>query len=104
MKITLFFCAGTFAEMLGVHRVSELDGTGRRMPWTSVCFTLGALGMMGLPPLCGFITKWYLGIGAIEAGKPWIIALLAASTLLNAGYMLPMLHRIWFRPAPERWP
>ncbi len=104
MKITLFFCAGNFAEQLGVHRVSELDGVGRRMPWTSVCFTLGAFGMMGLPPMAGFITKWFLGIGAIEAGRPWIVAVLVASTLLNAGYMLPMLRRIWFRPAPACWP
>jgi multicomponent Na+:H+ antiporter subunit D len=104
MKITLFFCAGNYAETLGLHRVQDLDGTGRRMPWTSVCFTLGALGMMGMPPMAGFISKWFLGTGAVAAGQPWVVGVLVASTLLNAGYMLPMLHRIWFRPPPERWP
>ncbi len=99
-KITLFFCAGNYAEGLGVHAVEELDGLGQRMPVTSVCFTLGALGMIGVPPLAGFITKWHLGAGAITAGAPWVVAVLAASTLLNAAYFLPLVHRLWFRPLP----
>lgn len=99
-KITLFFCAGNYAEGLGVHAVEELDGLGQRMPVTSVCFTLGALGMIGVPPLAGFITKWHLGAGAITADAPWVVAVLAASTLLNAAYFLPLVHRLWFRPLP----
>lgn len=104
MKITLFFCAGSFAETLGIHRVSELDGVGRRMPWTMAAFTVGALGMIGVPPLAGFITKWYLGTGAWEAGQPWVVALLAASSLLNAAYFLPVVHAGWFKPQAGPWP
>jgi len=104
MKITLFFCAGNFAEMLGVKTVEQLDGVGRRMPWTSVAFTAGALGMIGLPPMAGFVSKWYLGIGAIAAGQAWVVGVLVVSTLLNAGYFLPLLRRIWFSPAPDEWP
>ncbi|MFC4728719.1 complex I subunit 5 family protein [Coralloluteibacterium thermophilus] len=104
MKITLFFCAGVFAERLGIHSVGELDGVGRRLPWTSAAFTVGALGMIGLPPLAGFVSKWYLGLGALEAGQPWVVGVLVASTLLNAAYFLPVLRRIWFAPAPEAWP
>ena len=104
MKITLFFCAGNYAETLGVHRIDELDGAGRRMPATSVAFTIGAFGMIGLPPLAGFVTKWYLGIGAIDAGMTWVVAVLIASSLLNAAYFLPILHRIWFRPQRAAWP
>ncbi len=104
MKITLFFCAGNYAETLGIHKISEMDGAGRRMPWTSLAFTLGAFGMIGVPPLAGFVSKWYLGLGALEAGMPWVLAVLAASSLLNAAYFLPVLHRIWFRPAPSAWP
>jgi multicomponent Na+:H+ antiporter subunit D len=108
MKITLFFCAGNFAEELGIHRIDELDGVGRRMPLSSLAFTLGALGMIGLPPLVGFISKWMLGLGAVQAGKPWVIAVLVASTLLNMAYFLPLLHRLWFRAGPAhgrgRWP
>jgi multicomponent Na+:H+ antiporter subunit D len=104
MKITLFFCAGNYAETLGIHKVSEMDGVGRRMPWTTLAFTLGAFGMIGVPPLAGFISKWYLGLGALEAGMPWVLAVLAASSLLNAAYFLPILHRAWFRPPPAAWP
>jgi multicomponent Na+:H+ antiporter subunit D len=104
MKITLFFCAGNYAETLGIHKVSEMDGVGRRMPLTSLAFTVGALGMIGIPPVAGFISKWYLGLGAVDAGSSWVLLILIASSLLNAAYFLPILFRAWFRPAPRRWP
>jgi multicomponent Na+:H+ antiporter subunit D len=103
LKITLFFCAGNYAETLGVHRISELDGAGRRMPATSTAFTLGALGMIGIPPTAGFISKWHLGIGTLEAGLGWLLPVLILSGLLNAAYFLPILHRLWFRPRPRPW-
>jgi len=104
MKITLFFCAGNFAETLGVHKVSEMNGVGRRMPWTMAAFTLGALGMIGVPPLAGFVTKWYLGLGALDAEQGWVIFVLACSSLLNACYFLPILYAAWFRATPDSWP
>jgi multicomponent Na+:H+ antiporter subunit D len=103
MKITLFFCAGNYAETLGVHKVSELDGAGQRMPATSVAFTLGAFGMIGIPPMAGFISKWYLGMGALNAGMDWVLAVLILSSLLNAAYFLPILYRIWFRRRERPW-
>ncbi len=104
MKITLFFCAGNLAETLGIHKVSEMNGVGRRMPWTMAAFTIGALGMIGMPPLAGFISKWYLGLGALDAGQDWVIVILAGSSLLNAGYFLPILYATWFRKPPAVWP
>lgn len=104
LKITLFFCAGNYAEMLGVKKIVDLDGVGRHMPWTSSAFTLGALGMIGLPPMAGFISKWYLGVGALTVGQPWVVAVLIASTLLNAAYFLPLLQRMWFAKEPEAFP
>ncbi|MCC5979445.1 MAG: monovalent cation/H+ antiporter subunit D family protein [Salinarimonas sp.] len=101
MKITLFFCAGIFDERAGIRRIDQLNGVGARMPFTSVCFSLGALGMIGLPPLAGFVSKIYIGIGGIQSGAPWVIGVLAASTLLNAAYFLPMLYRIWFGEAQD---
>ncbi|MFD1913053.1 complex I subunit 5 family protein [Halodurantibacterium flavum] len=102
MKITLFFCAGIYQERAGITRIEGLNGVGARMPWTSAAFSLGAMGMIGLPPMAGFVTKLYLGIGAVEAGAPWVVAVLGASTLLNAAYFLPLLYRIWFLdPDPD---
>ena len=67
MKITLFFCAGNLAETLGIHRISEMDGVGRRLPLTMAAFTVGAVGMIGIPPTVGFVSKWYLCLGGISA-------------------------------------
>jgi multicomponent Na+:H+ antiporter subunit D len=78
------------------------------MPLSSLAFTIGALGMIGMPPVVGFISKWMLGVGAVQAERPWVIAVLVASTLLNAAYFLPILNRLWFRPGPVQgigaWP
>ena len=104
MKITLFFCAGNLAETLGIHKISEMDGVGRRMPWTMAAFTIGAFGMMGAPPLAGFISKWYLGLGSLNRGHDWVIYILLGSSLLNAAYFLPIMHRAWFREAVGEWP
>lgn len=104
MKITLFFCAGNLAETLGIHRIGEMDGVARRMPWTMAAFTVGALGMIGVPPTAGFITKWYLGMGALEAGEEWLLLVLAASSALNAAYFLPIVYRAWFKKARGAWP
>ncbi|WP_413895320.1 complex I subunit 5 family protein [Rhodoferax sp.] len=104
MKITLFFCAGNLAETLGIHRVSEMDGVGRRMPWTLAAFTVAAFGMIGVPPMAGFISKWTLGLGALDAHMPWVLGVLVVSSLLNAAYLLPILYAAWFKPQAGAWP
>ncbi|MCC5792763.1 MAG: hypothetical protein JJT82_09195 [Legionellaceae bacterium] len=104
MKITLFFCAGSFATTLGIHRVDELDGVGQRMPWTMAAFTVGALGMIGLPPLAGFISKWYLATGALLEGHAWVVVVLIVSSLLNMIYFLPLLYAGWFKAHKAPWP
>ncbi len=103
-KITLFLCAGNLAETLGIHKISEMNGVGRRMPWTMAAFTIGAFGMIGAPPLAGFFSKWYLGLGALDAGQGWVIYILAASSVLNAAYFLPILYTAWFKTPPDSWP
>lgn len=100
MKITLFFCAGNLAEQHGLKRVSELAGAGRRMPLTMAAFTIAAFGMIGLPPAAGFISKLYLGIGGVQADQTWIVLVLIGSSLLNAAYFLPIIHKAWFEPPP----
>lgn len=95
-KITLFFAAGAIYTAAHKTEVSELDGIGRRMPWTMAAFAIGALSMIGLPPAAGFISKWYI-LQAAMATAQWDAALvIAASTLLNAGYFLPIVYRAFF--------
>ncbi|MCB1069870.1 MAG: monovalent cation/H+ antiporter subunit D family protein [Verrucomicrobia bacterium] len=103
MKITLFFCAGIFAETVHVKAISNMNGIGRRFPLTMGAFTIGALGMIGVPPVAGFISKWYLGLGAMASGQPWVLLVLLGSTALNAGYFLPVLYRAWFRDPDGPW-
>ncbi len=103
MKVTLFFCAGVLAEMLGIKKISEMKGVARRMPWTMAAFTIAAFGMIGLPPTAGFVSKWFLGIGAVETEQTWAVAVLVASTLLNAAYFLPVIYAAYFKAPEGEW-
>jgi multicomponent Na+:H+ antiporter subunit D len=96
-KITLFFAAGSIYTAAHKTKVSELDGIGRRMPWTMGAFFIGALSMIGVPLTGGFLSKWHLFIGAYEAGRWFPILVLIASTLLSAAYFLSIVHRAFFR-------
>jgi len=104
MKITLFFCAGNIAETLGVHKISQMNGLGKRMPLTMAAFTVAALGMIGIPPIAGFVSKWYLGVGAMEAQAHWVLGVLAMSSILNAAYFLPIINAVWFKEQDSPWP
>ncbi len=100
-KITLFFAAGSIYTAAHKTEVSQLDGIGRRMPWTMTAFGIGALSMIGLPPAAGFISKWYI-LSAAMGGEHWIaVGVLVLSTLLNAGYFIPIVWRAFFRAPAE---
>jgi len=101
-KITLFFAAGSIYTAAHKTEVSQLDGIGRRMPWTMTAFGIGALSMIGLPPAAGFISKWYI-LSAAMGAEHWIaVGVLILSTLLNAGYFVPIVWRAFFRaPADD---
>ncbi len=95
-KITLFFCAGAIEVATHKKNVSELDGIGRRMPFTMAAFTLGSLSIIGLPPFGGLWSKWYLVLGAVQAERTALVAVLMLSSLLSAGYLLPIIARAFF--------
>ncbi|MGJ8668202.1 MAG: proton-conducting transporter transmembrane domain-containing protein [Oceanococcus sp.] len=101
-KITLFFCAGAIYVAHKKTLVSQLDGLGRQMPLTFIAFTLGALSIIGLPPLGGSWTKWWLMIGALDAQHAWLLGVMALSTLLNIAYLLPIPARA-FLAGDTRW-
>ena len=96
-KITLFFAAGAIYTAAGKTEVSQLDGIGRRMPWTMGAFALGALSLIGIPPAAGFLSKWMMFQGAASAGHWPALAVLALSTILNAAYFLPIVHAAFLR-------
>ena len=100
-KITLFFAAGAIYTAGHKTLVSELDGIARRMPWTMAAFTIGALSLIGIPPAAGFLSKWYIVLGAAEGGHWVALAVLVVSTLLNAAYFLPIIYAAYFRAPPD---
>ncbi len=101
MKITLFFAAGAIYVKTRKENVSELDGIGRAMPWTIGAFAIATLGLVGVPPINGFFSKWFLGLGSLQAGWPLVLGLFLLSGLLNAAYLLPVVYRAFFRHSDE---
>jgi len=108
MKATLFMCAGAFIHQTGLRELEDLKGIGKRMPLTTLCFSVCALSMIGLPPFIGFISKWFLAMGSLEAmrlGYYWpgigFIALLTLllSSLLNLVYYGPVVIGAWMHGA-----
>lgn len=96
-KITLFFAAGSIYTASHLTEISQLDGIGRRMPWTMGAFAIGALSMIGVPPTAGFLGKWFMLTGAMDTGQWLAVAVIILSTLLNAGYYLPIVVQAFFR-------
>jgi multicomponent Na+:H+ antiporter subunit D len=99
-KITLFFCAGAIYVATHKKNISEMSGLGRAMPFTFGAFAIAALSMIGVPPVAGFISKWYLLLGALNAGSIGILVVLLVSTLLNVAYFAPVVYQAFFgKPA-----
>jgi multicomponent Na+:H+ antiporter subunit D len=97
MKITLFFVAGAIYVNLHRQNISQLDGIGKVMPWTMGAFTVGAIGLAGIPPINGFVSKWYLAMGSVESGNLIPLGILVLSGLLNAAYFFPIVHIAFFK-------
>ena len=96
-KITLFFCAGSIYVSSHKTNVSQLNGIGKRMPWTMCAFALAALSMIGVPPASGFLTKWYLVIGSMERHSLSVLFVLLVSSFLNAVYFVPIIINAFFK-------
>jgi multicomponent Na+:H+ antiporter subunit D len=103
-KITLFFAAGSIYTAAHLTEVSQLDGIGRRMPWTMGAFAIGALSMIGVPPTAGFLSKWFMLSGGMAAGNWVAVGVIIVSTCLNASYFLPIIYKAFFRAPPAATP
>jgi len=99
-KITLFFCAGAIYVASHKKNISDMKGLGRVMPFTFAAFGVAALSMIGVPPVGGFISKWFLLVGAMDAAQIGIVVVLLLSTILNIGYFAPVVYSAFFgKPA-----
>ena len=94
IKCVLFLCAGAIIVRTGITSVEHLKGIGKKMPITIWCFTIASLGLIGIPPTSGFISKWHLAMGALDSGigvfQYVAPVVLLVSALLTAGYLLPV--------------
>lgn len=99
-KDTLFLAAGAIIFATNCTRVDQLQGIGKRMPVTMWCFTLAALSLIGIPPMAGFVSKWYLVSAGLEAPAAGFgaagMVVLVVSALLTAGYLLPIVTNGFF--------
>lgn len=95
-KITLFFCAGAIFVATGKRNISEMVGIGKRMPLTMAAFFIASLSIIGLPPTGGFLSKWYLVLGSLEAHQIAFLIVLLTSSLLNAAYFMPIVYKAFF--------
>jgi multicomponent Na+:H+ antiporter subunit D len=95
-KITLFFCAGAIYVAAGKTEISDMKGIGRVMPVTLFAFLIGSLSVIGLPPFGGAWSKYFLALGAVNAGELVFVGVLMVSSLLNVAYLLPVVGRGFF--------
>ncbi len=103
-KITLFMCAGSIFVAANTRKISEMSGIGRKMPFTMAAFAVASLSMIGVPLVCGFVTKWYLAIGTLQAHQTIFLVVLLASTILNTAYFFPVVLRAFFGRPNEALP
>ncbi len=100
MKITLFLCAGIIIVITGKTEISQMAGIGKVLPITMIAFSIGAIGMCGVPPVSGFISKWYLCLGTLQAGQLVLLAVILTSSVLDVIYFFPIIKTVFFeRPA-----
>ncbi len=101
MKITLFLCAGAIYVVTHYQNISQLDGIGRKMPVTMAAFTIASLGLAGVPPVAGFISKWLLVQGTMDHEQFVYAGVFLLSGLFNAGYFFPIVYRAFFKRSTE---
>lgn len=101
MKGSLFLVAGAVVYKLGITNIRDFKGLGRKMPFTMAAFTVAALSMIGVPLTVGFVSKWYLAVGSLEAGMWYLLPVILLSSLLTAVYFWRVIDNIYFKHPEE---
>lgn len=99
MKITLFFVAGAVYVKTRKKNISQLDGLGRQMPLTFIAFAIASFGLAGIPPASGFISKWFLCLGILEAEVLFFLGILLVSSMLDIAFFAPVTYNAFFKKA-----
>jgi multicomponent Na+:H+ antiporter subunit D len=102
IKAALFLAAGAMIHQSGYRTLRDLHGIGRAMPWTTLALLIGVLALVGLPPTAGFLGKWYIALGALEAGRPGFAVVVLAGALLVFIYVARMLNAFYFHAPSHR--
>lgn len=97
IKIVLFFCVGAIYYQTHKINIEDIKGLGKKMPITFICFTISAISLVGIPPTNGFVSKWYLGLGALNIGSIMYVVILLLSAFLTAAYLLPVSVSSFFK-------
>jgi len=101
MKSALFLSAGAIIYKTEKRKIKDLAGIGYEMPITLIVFSIAALGMIGIPGISGFMTKWYLALAVLEAGRPLFLVVILLSSFLNAIYYLPIIVSAFLKPRED---
>ena len=101
IKGGMFLALGCIFYRLATVNINDMAGIGRRMPWTMGAFVVGGLGLIGVPLTVGFISKWYLVLGALERDWWFAAALVLLSSLLAVVYIWRVIEVAYLKPVPE---
>ncbi|MDP3013825.1 MAG: proton-conducting transporter membrane subunit, partial [Candidatus Subteraquimicrobiales bacterium] len=101
VKILLFLCAGAIIHQTGLRKLSDLNGIGKKMPITLAAMSIGVVSIVGIPPTCGFTCKWFIALGAMEAGKPFFAVTLLFGALFIFAYYMRIVNAAYFREPTE---
>lgn len=96
LKINMFFAVGAVSYMTDKKYVKQLNGLGQKMPLTFSCFAIAAISLIGIPPANGFVSKWFLGVGALKLGSVGMAIVILFGALLTASYLLPLITIAFF--------
>ncbi|KAF0208499.1 MAG: multicomponent Na+H+ antiporter subunit [Actinobacteria bacterium] len=97
IKATLFLGAGAIIYRTGYRNLTDLRGIGRSMPLTTAAISIGAISIVGMPPTAGFLCKWYIALGAVEAGQPLFAVALVFGALFIFVYYIRMVNTFYFQ-------
>lgn len=101
MMACLFLVAGQVRYQTGGNRLDDFQGFYKAMPMTAFAFTVGALAVIGVPPACGFFSKWYLLQGGIQANQWGFVVALLVCTLINVALFFRIIDKGLYLHAGE---